>query len=120
MLIVRLRRLPKAAFSSTSEVAVEFDELDPATARAAQRLCPQSRCRRLRPQGLPFEEVFSFAKPHESDRFVREVEDAKQCARGRARLAASPTLAAATHTAAEPTPPTPSPQRLPQEAPGGC
>lgn len=45
VLIARLRRLPRTAFSltSTTEVSIEFTDLDPAT-------------------GQPAEEVFSFAK----------------------------------------------------------
>ena len=43
--IVRMRRLPRPAFTlaSTTEVSIEFDEIDPDT-------------------GLPFEEIFSFSK----------------------------------------------------------
>lgn len=84
---------PSFALSSTTKVCVTFDEIDPDT-------------------GLIFEEIFSFSKEFDADRFVRDVEDARRCvARAGVALASAQQL---THHGSRAT------QSGAQGARGGC
>ena len=105
--ITRLRRIPKPnyALTNSAEVAVEFDEVDPET-------------------GVLFEEIFSFAREVDAERFMRDVEEGRRAARkarmdaSAAREAAEAAVASPSHAAPSLPPKTPSkPAPAPAPAP---